>query len=149
MKSLIFKKIVLKAEFYDVDSMNVVWHGNYAKYLESARCALLDEIGYNYTSMKNDGYAYPIVKMQIKYIRPIFFNDLIEIEARLVEVSGFLKFNYIIKNLNSNQKISEASTSQMAVRLSDFSSCFELPDEILNAIKRYQNENNINCFTNI
>ena len=25
--------------FFDVDSMNVVWHGHYVKYLEIARCA--------------------------------------------------------------------------------------------------------------
>ena len=28
--------------FFDVDTMNVVWHGHYIKYLEVARCALLD-----------------------------------------------------------------------------------------------------------
>jgi acyl-CoA thioester hydrolase len=32
-------------EFYDVDSMEIVWHGNYVKYLEKARCVLLDHIG--------------------------------------------------------------------------------------------------------
>jgi acyl-CoA thioesterase FadM len=34
---------------FDVDTMNVVWHGHYVKYLEVARCALLDKIGHNYT----------------------------------------------------------------------------------------------------
>ncbi len=37
--------------FFDVDSMNVVWHGHYVKYLEVARCALLDQIGHNYNDM--------------------------------------------------------------------------------------------------
>lgn len=135
---VISKKIVIKAEFYDVDSMNVVWHGNYVKYLESARCALLDEIGYNYLKMKQDGYAYPVVKMQIKFIKPVFFNDLIEVEARLASASGFLKFDYVIKSVKTGEKISKASTSQMAVKLSDFSSCYELPDELLRAIREYE-----------
>ena len=31
--------------FFDVDSMHIVWHGHYVKYLEVARCALLDRLG--------------------------------------------------------------------------------------------------------
>ena len=60
---MISKSVALKAQFYDVDSMNVVWHGNYVKYFETARCALLGEIGYGYEAMRADGYAYPIVKI--------------------------------------------------------------------------------------
>lgn len=43
--------------FFDVDTMNVVWHGHYVKYLEVARCALLDRIGHNYDAMVASGYA--------------------------------------------------------------------------------------------
>ena len=32
----------ITVEFYDLDPMNVVWHGNYVKYLEKARCDLLE-----------------------------------------------------------------------------------------------------------
>ena len=49
--------------FFDVDSMNIVWHGHYCKYLEVARCNLLDKLGYNYTDMKNSGFMFPIVDM--------------------------------------------------------------------------------------
>ena len=44
-----------KVAFFDVDSMEVMWHGNYVKYLEMARCELLDKLGYNYIAMKKDG----------------------------------------------------------------------------------------------
>src|SRR5690625_7911324 len=37
--------IELTVTFYDVDSMDIVWHGHYLKYFEDARCCLLDEIG--------------------------------------------------------------------------------------------------------
>ena len=47
-KYLISEETEISAEFFDVDAMQVVWHGNYVKYLEIARCALLDKIGYGY-----------------------------------------------------------------------------------------------------
>ena len=50
-KYLISEETEVSAEFFDVDAMQVVWHGNYVKYLEIARCALLDKIGYGYKEM--------------------------------------------------------------------------------------------------
>lgn len=140
MMSEISKKVIIKAQFFDVDSMNVVWHGNYIKYLETARCELLDEIGYNYEAMKNDGFAFPIVKLDIKYAKPVFFGDEIEVEAILVEFESFLKFRYIIRNVKTKEKLSVANSSQVAVDMKDMQTCLVLPESIKKAIKRYQNE---------
>ena len=38
--SLYSSEIEIKIPFYDLDPMNIVWHGNYIKYLEQARCKL-------------------------------------------------------------------------------------------------------------
>lgn len=34
-------EIKIKVPFYDLDPMNIVWHGNYVKYMEEARCDFL------------------------------------------------------------------------------------------------------------
>lgn len=136
----ISKKVIIKAQFFDVDSMNVVWHGNYVKYLETARCELLDEIGYNYEAMKNDGFAFPVVKLDIKYVKPVFFGDEIEVKAILTEFESFLKFRYIIRNAKTKEKLSVANSSQVAVDMKDMQTCLILPSSAKNAIKRYQNE---------
>ncbi|MFW5625494.1 MAG: acyl-CoA thioesterase [Campylobacter hyointestinalis] len=58
-----------KVEFYDVDSMNVVWHGNYVKFIEKARCEFLQDLGYDYEMMNPEGFAYPVAKMDFKFIK--------------------------------------------------------------------------------
>ena len=35
--SLYSSEIEIKIPFYDLDPMNIVWHGNYIKYLESSK----------------------------------------------------------------------------------------------------------------
>ncbi|WP_343034423.1 hypothetical protein [Candidatus Methylobacter favarea] len=40
-KSLHHTAVDIEIPFHDIDMMEVVWHGHYAKYFESARCALL------------------------------------------------------------------------------------------------------------
>ena len=57
----ICEEIVFPVEFYDVDSMRVVYHGNYVNYMEKGRCALLDKIGFGYHEMEKAGYMFPVV----------------------------------------------------------------------------------------
>jgi acyl-CoA thioester hydrolase len=47
-KGVLAAEIDVVVPFFDVDSLEIVWHGHYVKYLEIARCALLDELGHNY-----------------------------------------------------------------------------------------------------
>nr|WP_324256893.1 acyl-CoA thioesterase [Cellvibrio fontiphilus] len=101
--------------FFDVDSMNIVWHGHYCKYLEVARCNLLDKLGYNYTAMKQSGFMFPIVDMQIKYIQPLVFEQQVIVTASLVEWEYRLKIHYTIRDLASNVILTKAHTVQAAV----------------------------------
>ncbi len=126
-----------KVEFYDVDSMNVMWHGNYIKLLESARCSLLDMLGYNYMQMKADGYAYPIVKMDIKYISPAFFGDELSITSTISNYDGLLKISYEIYNITTNKKCAKASTAQAAIKIEGFETMFSLNKEFLDKIEVY------------
>lgn len=126
-----------KVEFYDVDSMDVMWHGNYVKIIESARCAFLEKLGYTYMDMKRLGLAFPIVKMNFKYIAPAYFSDLLEVQTTLKEWEFFLEFSYEIRSLKTRKKIAIASTHQVPVRLNGGEVCLPMPQELLDAIKRY------------
>ena len=125
-----------KVAFFDVDSMEVMWHGNYVKYLEMARCELLDKLGYNYIAMKKDGYAFPIVKLDVKYVRPAFFNDVIKVTTTLSECETFLKFHYLIEN-EKGEKLSEANTAQAVIEMKSLQTCFEMPEVLKKAIEAY------------
>jgi len=131
-----------KVAFFDVDSMEVMWHGNYVKYLEMARCELLDKLGYNYIAMKKDGYAFPIVKLDVKYVRPAFFNDTIKVTTTLSECETFLKFHYLIEN-EKGEKLSEANTAQAVIDMKSLQTCFEIPETLKNALEAYTKKENI------
>ena len=125
-----------KVAFFDVDSMEVMWHGNYVKYLEMACCELLDKLGYNYIAMKKDDYAFPIVKLDVKYVRPAFFNDVIRVTTTLSECETFLKFHYLIEN-EKGEKLSEANTAQAVIEMNSLQTCFEMPEALKKALKAY------------
>ncbi len=134
----------IKAEFYDVDSMNIVWHGNYLKYYEQARCALLDKIGYNYNEMKQSGYAWPVVKIELKYMRPIEFNQEFRIKATLKEYENRIAISYLIYDLQSGKKINRGRSTQMALDIKTGESLFVSPkvftDRVIKLLEELEDE---------
>jgi acyl-CoA thioester hydrolase len=115
MSALPEAEIRITVPFHDVDVMEIVWHGHYAKYLEIARCALLDKIDYNYLQMKQSGYAWPIIEFKTRYIKPASFNQDILVRARIAEYELRLKINYLILDAASGARLTKAHTVQVAV----------------------------------
>lgn len=108
-------EIELSPAFHDLDPMEIVWHGNYVKYLELARCALLAKFDYDYPQMRDSGYAWPIVDMRLKYVKTTEFGQRIRIRAEIVEWENRLKIEYLISDADTGSKINKAYTIQVAV----------------------------------
>lgn len=105
----------IKIEFYHLDPMNIVWHGNYPRFFEQARCVMLDEIQYNYPEMHESGYVWPIVDMRIKYIKPLKFGQVVDVKATLVEYENRMKIDYLITDKTTGTKLTKGTTIQVAV----------------------------------
>src|SRR5215470_10393514 len=112
---MISAEAITQAQFYDVDATQVVWHGNYARYLELARCALMEKIGYSYPEMASSGYVWPVVDMRIKYVRPIRLGQRIRLCAELIEYENRIKIDYRIVDVATGQLLSKAQTTQLAI----------------------------------
>ncbi|WP_105214182.1 MULTISPECIES: acyl-CoA thioesterase [unclassified Pseudoalteromonas] len=113
--ALLVSSVEIEIPFHDCDPMNIVWHGNYARYLEVARCELLRQFDYDYLQMLESGYAWPIVDMRIKYIDSALFTQRIRVEAYLKEYEQRLKIDYVIFDAASNKRLTKAYTVQVAV----------------------------------
>lgn len=108
-------EIELVPAFHDVDSMDVVWHGHYVKYLELARCALLDKFDYGYNRMRESGYSWPIVDLRMKYSRPATFDQPLVVRAEIVEWESRLKMDYTIRDAKTGERLHRATSIQVAV----------------------------------
>lgn len=118
--------------------MEVVWHGNYARYLEIARCALLDCIEYDYPRMRDSAYAWPVIDMRIKYVRPLHFKQRIRVHATLTEYENRLKIEFLITDARTGEKLSKAYTTQVAVNMKTQEMCFVSPAILREKLADYQ-----------
>ena len=120
-------EIEIQVQFFDLDPMEIVWHGNYVKYLEVVRCALLDKIAYNYVEMKASGFGWPVIDMQLRYIAPASFGQRLILRADIVEWENRLKIDYQITDAETGKRLNRASTTQVAVDISNGEMCFVSP----------------------
>jgi acyl-CoA thioester hydrolase len=120
-------EVELQVQFFDLDPMEIVWHGNYVKYLEIARCALLDRIDYNYEQMKASGYAWPVIDLHLRYVAPARFGQKIVLRAVIIEWENRLKIDYLITDAGSGRRLTCATSTQVAVDIATGEMCFVSP----------------------
>ena len=121
---------LITVQFYDLDPMNVVWHGNYVKYLEEARCDMLNKLGYTYEEMRKDGFAYPVATMEMKYIKPCTFNQVIKVVSTVVEIEPCLIIKYTIYDNETGEKLFKAKTMQICIDMETKQSIYTTPPNL-------------------
>jgi len=126
--SIVDCEIELEIPFFDIDLMEIVWHGHYVKYFELARCALLDKIGYNYMQMRESGYTWPVIDLRIRYAKPAKFEQKIIVYANISEWENRLKINYKIVDKLTGTRLTRGHTYQVAVDMETQEMCYESPD---------------------
>ena len=75
----------IKIRYAETDQMGIVYHGNYALYLEDARTHFLEEAGYPYERMEEAGYMSPVVDLSIHYGSPLRYGDTAIVRTRVIE----------------------------------------------------------------
>ncbi|NOY86207.1 MAG: YbgC/FadM family acyl-CoA thioesterase [Deltaproteobacteria bacterium] len=72
--------------YEDTDSGGVVYYGNYLRYFERGRTEYLRLRGYSVKQFDDQGCLFPVVRAEINYRSPGFYDDLIRIETDMVRV---------------------------------------------------------------
>ena len=90
--------------FFDVDAMHIVCTATMSNTLKPHVVLFLSSIGYDYNEMGRQGYSWPIVQMNLKYIRPARFGQKIRVDMDIVEIESCLRIDYTIYDVETNEK---------------------------------------------
>lgn len=112
------RALVIKSKtvvrFSDVDSLGIVWHGNYVKYFEDGREAFGNKYDINYLDVLEEGFVAPIVQISCYFKKSLKYGETAIIETRFVDCEAAkLKFEYIIYRGSNNEKIATGETVQV------------------------------------
>lgn len=129
-------ELEMTVPFYDVDSLQVVWHGHYLKYMDDARSALFDSLGADLPAyFEKTGYIFPVTKTSVKHIHPLRYKDRVICKATLVEAKFKIVVDFEIRLQGDAKICARGRTEQVAVKAPEMEMQLKIPDEIRNILE--------------
>ena len=90
-------KTKITARYSETDSMSYVHHSNYLKYFEIGRLDWFKNIGFSYKKLEDENIILPVVRTNITFRRPAFFEDELVLETTLLKLPSYsIEFKYNI-----------------------------------------------------
>ena len=77
-----------KINYYETDRMGVVHHSNYIRFLEEARCNLLDRIDMPFDLLEENGITIPVLGVNVDYKYHVTYGDTILVKLSIKEYNG-------------------------------------------------------------
>ncbi len=103
--------VTLEVPFHDVDSLNIVWHGHYLKYLEIARTQLFRDLGLTSGRVSDTlEYVLVVIESKLRHSAPLRFADKFRVDAWLKEIDYRICVAYEVHNLTTGRRALKAHT---------------------------------------
>ncbi len=109
-------KTEIRVIYGDTDNMGQIYYANYFRWFEIARTEMFRSFGMSYSVMEKKGLLLPVSETFCKFISPIHYDDLIEIETSIDRgIKGGIKFNYQIYIKNEEGLLARGYTRHACI----------------------------------
>ncbi|MBE5963224.1 MAG: acyl-CoA thioesterase [Lachnospiraceae bacterium] len=93
-----------KVQYYETDAMGIVHHSNYIRWFEEARCDMLEQMGFGYRKMEEEGVIIPVLSVACNYKSMVRFEETVVILSTVTEFNGIkFKVTYEIRDSETNE----------------------------------------------
>ena len=97
-------KTTLRVRYSETDKMGVVYHGNYAQYLEIGRTDALRQIGLTYKSFEDNGIMMPVLSLNCKYLKSAYYDDELTI-VTMLKVMPKVRIHFYFEIYNQQNEL--------------------------------------------
>ena len=134
----------IQVRYDEVDKMGYVYHGNYARYFHISRTELMRKVGICDKELESRNIILPVIEMNIRYIKPVYYDDVITIRTKLLELPETrMKFSHEV--INEQEELINIANSTLVFVDSNSRKPVIIPDIILKKLENYlKNKNNYN-----
>ncbi len=122
-----------RVRYAETDQMGYVYYGNYPQFFEIGRVEALRALGISYKKMEEEGIMLPVLKLEIKYVAPAKYDELLEIKTEIREMPNTrITFHHEIRN-EKGDLLTLGMVQLVFVRIADKKPC-AAPDYIKEAL---------------
>lgn len=124
----------IQVRFAETDKFGAAYHGAYFAWFEVGRTDWLRERGMTYVDLMARDIHLPVVSTTARFIRPVGYDDTIDIATRITHVTGVrLLFEYELRREGAEEIVTRATTEHAAVDGAGRPKRF--PEDILRLLK--------------
>ena len=85
METCTFKHTArVEVRYAETDQMGIVHHSVYAVWFEQARTEYFREAGGSYADMEAEGFAAPVLELNVRFRQPTHYGEFVDIETTMV-----------------------------------------------------------------
>ena len=118
MSKKLIDRTEVKVRFGEVDSMGIVWHGNYVKYIEEGLESFCKKYGISYIDIYANNVMAPVVNMNIDFKKQVQYGDQLIIETEFInQEAAKIIFNFKIFRKSDNELVVTAESTQVFIDL--------------------------------
>lgn len=107
---MFISKKEIDVRYAETDQMGVVYHANYLVWMEVGRTSLIQDLGFNYAKMEEDGILSPVTDVQVSYKKPLRYGDTAVVHT-WVELYDGLRVVYGYEILTKDGEVAVSATS--------------------------------------
>jgi len=126
-----------RVRYAETDKMGYLYYGQYPKYYEIGRVELIRSLGFRYRDFEDQlGVMLPVVSMDVRYLQPAYYDDLLTIESTITEMpTKLIKFDFKIIN-EVSQVINKATVKLFFINMEE-NKRVSCPQEFHNVLKQH------------
>ena len=100
-----------KVQYYETDKMGITHHSNYIRWMEEARVDYLEQIGWAYDRLEQEGIMSPVLSVECRYKESTTYPDEIEINVSLLSFGPVrMTIAYEMKSLKTGNIVCTGTT---------------------------------------
>ena len=127
----------IRVRYAEADPMNVVYYGNYAQYFEVGRVESMRALGLSYKTMEEMGFMLPVVELNIKYLRPAKYDDLLTIKSQIRQLPTDHRIQFDQEIYNEEGKLLTVGTVKLYFMDQTLQNKASMPLIMLEKLKTY------------
>lgn len=109
-------RLTVRVRYVECDPMGVAHHASYLPWMEMGRTELLRTSGVTYGAMESGGFFLVITRCEVKYRRPIRYDDVVEVRTRVAGGSRIkIRHEYEIAVVERHGKSPDATDPSVPV----------------------------------
>ncbi|HRN73218.1 MAG TPA: thioesterase family protein [Ginsengibacter sp.] len=119
------------------DQMGVVYHSRYAEFMEIGRVESLRQLGFTYKDMETEGIIMPVTELQIRFLRPARYDDVVTIATTLREIPHNHKITFYTEIFNEKKELLITGHASLYFMNRNSMTRMNIPKAIADKLKPY------------